>query len=144
MTALTAKTKMTVKTDTDNVNHPTHYNSGRIEVIEAIEDWGLNYHRGNAVKYIARAGKKDPSPEKEIEDLRKSAWYIQRAIENIQAQREGRESLKPNSMPSVADPSFRKLEGEWVQVEIDGKAVAAFVPEKIESEILPDIYTRGT
>lgn len=57
-----------------SVNHPSHYNSGKIEVIEAIEDWRLGFHRGNAVKYIARAGKKDP--RKEIEDLEKpgSTW----------------------------------------------------------------------
>lgn len=63
---------------TDNVNHPPHYNSGKIEVIEAIEDWKLDYHSGNAVKYIARAGKKDPS--KTIEDLQKALWYINRRI----------------------------------------------------------------
>ena len=56
----------------DNVNHPKHYNFGRIEVITAIEDWNLDFHKGNAVKYVSRAGKKDPS--KEIEDLQKAIW----------------------------------------------------------------------
>ena len=50
----------------DVVNHPAHYTDGKIEVIDFIEDKGLNFHRGNAVKYISRAGKKDPA--KEIED----------------------------------------------------------------------------
>lgn len=63
----------------DAVNHPSHYASGNVEVIEAIEDWRLNYHRGNAVKYIARAGRKHP--DKEVEDLRKAVWYLQREIE---------------------------------------------------------------
>lgn len=67
----------------DNVNHPSHYTDGKIEVIDFIEDKGLNYHRGNAVKYISRAGKKNP--EKEIEDLQKAAWYINREIERLQA-----------------------------------------------------------
>lgn len=67
--------------DNDAVNHPAHYTSGKIEVIDFIEDKGLNYHRGNAVKYIVRAGKKDPA--KEIEDLEKAAWYIAREIERI-------------------------------------------------------------
>jgi hypothetical protein len=62
----------------DNVNHPSHYNSGKIEVIEAIEDWKLGFHLGNAVKYIARAGKKDPA--KVIEDLEKAIWYVRRQI----------------------------------------------------------------
>lgn len=66
----------------DNVNHPSHYTYGKIEVIDFIEDKCLNFHRGNAVKYIARAGKKNP--EKEIEDLKKAAWYINREIERLE------------------------------------------------------------
>ena len=66
---------------TDNVNHPSHYTDGKIEVINFIEDKGLNFHRGNAVKYISRAGKKDSA--KEIEDLEKAVWYLQREIEKL-------------------------------------------------------------
>ena len=51
----------------DNVNHPQHYNVGKIEAIDVIEDWNLSFHLGNAVKYIARAGHKDK--DKTIEDL---------------------------------------------------------------------------
>lgn len=65
----------------DNVNHPSHYTDGKIEVIDFIEQKNLNFHRGNAVKYIARAGKKDPA--KEIEDLEKAVWYLQREIEKL-------------------------------------------------------------
>lgn len=65
----------------DVVNHPSHYTDGKIEVIEFIEDKNLNYHRGNAIKYICRAGKKDPT--KEIEDLQKAIWYINREIKNL-------------------------------------------------------------
>lgn len=65
----------------DNVNHPSHYTDGRIEVIDFIEDKKLGYHLGNAVKYISRAGKKDPA--KKVEDLRKAAWYINREIERL-------------------------------------------------------------
>lgn len=63
------------------INHPSHYTDGRIEVIDFIEDKNLNYHKGNAIKYICRAGKKDPS--KEIEDLQKAIWYMNREIRNI-------------------------------------------------------------
>ena len=66
----------------DAVNHPLHYTSGKIETIDFIEDQGINFHRGNAVKYIVRAGKKDP--EKEIEDLKKAAWYINREIARLE------------------------------------------------------------
>lgn len=80
----------------ESVNHPAHYNAGKIEVIEAIEDWMLTYHLGNAVKYIARAGKKDPN--KTIEDLQKAVWYINRRIENLKAEKEQREPVRPNDM----------------------------------------------
>ena len=62
----------------EKIDHPAHYNVGNIEVIDAIEDWGLGFHLGNAVKYIARAGRKDPA--KTEEDLRKAIWYIERFI----------------------------------------------------------------
>lgn len=62
----------------DNVKNPSHYNRGKIEVWEFIEDQGLDYHTGNAVKYIARAGFKDPS--KEVEDLEKAIAFLERKI----------------------------------------------------------------
>lgn len=66
-----------------NVEHPAHYNTGSIEVIDAIEAWGFGegFNRGNAIKYIARAGKKNP--ETEIEDLRKARWYINEEIKRL-------------------------------------------------------------
>lgn len=76
---------------TDAVNHPSHYTTGKIEVIEAIEDWKLDYHLGNSVKYVARAGKKDPA--KTIEDLKKAIWYIERKIETMKEN-----PRKPNDM----------------------------------------------
>lgn len=66
----------------DAVNHPSHYTDGNIEVIEYIEDKKLGYCLGNAVKYISRAGKKDPA--KEIEDLQKADWYINRRIMELE------------------------------------------------------------
>jgi hypothetical protein len=66
------------------VHHPAHYNTGKIEVIAAIDDWGLNFARGSIVKYVARAGHKDPA--KEIEDLQKASWYLQHEIERLKGQ----------------------------------------------------------
>lgn len=60
------------------VNHPDHYTDGGIETIDFIEAKKLPYHLGSAVKYISRAGKKDP--EKTAEDLKKAVWYINRYI----------------------------------------------------------------
>jgi mRNA-degrading endonuclease toxin of MazEF toxin-antitoxin module len=71
----------------DPVNHPSHYTDGKIEVIDFIEDKKLNFHRGNAVKYIARAGKKDPT--KTVQDLEKAKWYIEREIARLEAESDG-------------------------------------------------------
>jgi len=81
---------------TDSVNHPSHYNTGKIEVIEFIEDQRLDYYLGNTVKYLCRAGRKDPA--KEIEDLEKGAWHLKRKIEFLKAQRENRAPKRPNEM----------------------------------------------
>lgn len=69
----------------DPVEKPEHYNQG----VEVIEDYKLNYHLGNVIKYICRAKFKG----KELEDLKKAKWYLDREIErklndnNIQIQR---------------------------------------------------------
>ena len=65
----------------DAVDHPGYYKQGSLEVIDAIEGLCLPFHLGNALKYIARAGKKDPG--KLTEDLQKAIWYINRYIEFI-------------------------------------------------------------
>jgi len=62
------------------VNHPPHYNQGKIEVIDAIEDWGLDFNAGNVVKYVARhQHKAEP-----LEDLKKARWYLDRIIKGIE------------------------------------------------------------
>ena len=64
------------------VDHPRHYrkDSGH-EAIDVIEAWGLNFNLGNTVKYISRNGIKDP--ERQIEDLEKARWYLDREIQNL-------------------------------------------------------------
>lgn len=62
------------------VNHPNHYGGDNVyETIKVIEAWGLDFHLGNTVKYISRAGKKDT--DKEIQDLLKARWYLERKLE---------------------------------------------------------------
>lgn len=63
----------------DNVNSPSHYNNGKIEVIDFIEDQNLDFHLGNVVKYVSRSGKKYMANE--IEDLKKAKWYLDRKIQ---------------------------------------------------------------
>lgn len=57
------------------IDHPEYYKSGGVEVIDVIEDWKLDFCLGNAIKYIARAGKKSDDVRT---DLEKAAWYIKR------------------------------------------------------------------
>ena len=80
----------------DNVHSPSHYNTGKIEVIEFIEDQKLDVHRGSAVKYVCRAGRKDAS--KEVEDLQKAIWYLERKVELLTAERQKRAPKRPNEM----------------------------------------------
>ncbi len=68
------------------VNHPNHYGGegNAYEVIKVCEAWGLDSdaYLFNVVKYVARAGKKDLS--KELEDLKKAAFYLDRKIKNLE------------------------------------------------------------
>ena len=66
----------------DPVNHPDHYTFGKYEVIDVIEDWGLNYNRSCVIKYVARAGRKDKA--KEAEDLKKARFYLDREIGKLE------------------------------------------------------------
>ena len=67
----------------DNVNSPSHYNYGEIEVIDFIEQVtkhynpNVAYHIGNAIKYLSRSPHKNGK-----EDIQKAKWYIERAFEN--------------------------------------------------------------
>jgi hypothetical protein len=65
----------------DAVNHPSHYTAGKVECIDAIEaalgvDGLRAFCRGNAIKYLWRAGAKGDL----VEDLRKARWYLDREI----------------------------------------------------------------
>jgi hypothetical protein len=68
------------------VNHPSHYGGEQdpYEVVKVCEAWGLDKdaYLFNVVKYVGRAGKKHK--DKEIEDLKKALWYLNRKIENLQ------------------------------------------------------------
>jgi hypothetical protein len=71
----------------DNVNHPPHYNQGGIECLEAIKaalgDGFAAYLRGNCIKYLWRCEHKGG-----IEDLKKAAWYLDRAIKDMEVSSE--------------------------------------------------------
>ena len=65
---------------TEAVNHPPHYGgeNNPYEAIKVIEAWELGFCLCNAVKYIARSGKKGDA----VQDLEKAVWYLSREIQN--------------------------------------------------------------
>lgn len=70
----------------DMVNHPSHYTSGKIEVIEIMEDQMTDeeyrgYVKGQVIKYITRERHKNG-----LEDLKKAAWYLNRLIKRLEKQ----------------------------------------------------------
>ena len=75
--------KDNMDTNTDKVNHPAYYGGkdNPYEAIKVIDAWHLDFCLGNAVKYISRAGKKDPQTE--VQDLEKAMWYIQHRIDQL-------------------------------------------------------------
>ena len=66
----------------EKVNHPQHYNAGKIEVIDAICDWELDFIEGNVVKYITRAKHKGD----ELGDLKKARWYLDYLVKRLEKQ----------------------------------------------------------
>ena len=66
------------------VNNPAHYGGkhNQYEAIKVIDAWGLGFSLGNTIKYISRAGKKNPAAE--LEDLKKAKWYLEHHIQNLE------------------------------------------------------------
>lgn len=64
------------------VDHPDHYGGADnpYEAIKVVEAWELDFHLGNVVKYVSRAGKKGDA----LEDLKKARWYLERKIANLE------------------------------------------------------------
>lgn len=73
---ITDKSPNRIVSQCDDINHPSHYTQGDIEVIDYIEDKKLGYRLGNVVKYVSRAGHKDDA----IKDLKKARRYLNREI----------------------------------------------------------------
>lgn len=75
----------------DDINNPAHYTAGRtIEPIDIVEDWGLGFHLGNALKYLARVGRKDDAAK----DLRKLVWYAERELARLEMPRLDRDDIR--------------------------------------------------
>lgn len=74
----------------DMVNSPPHYTHGPVEVIDLVELFNLDYHEGNALKYLLRWRRKGG-----VQDLEKCIWYIRRIIA---VQQEGPGSTAPRGL----------------------------------------------
>ena len=82
------------------VNHPRHYNvhpSG-VECINVVEH--MTFNKGNAMKYIWRAGEKG----EEAEDLNKAIWYLRREIQLIAKRQANKPPASRPSRPSRSKP----------------------------------------
>lgn len=64
-----------------NETRPSHYQVGKIEPIDVIQDWELNFCLGNVIKYVARSGKKVGATKED--DLRKAIQYLEFELENV-------------------------------------------------------------
>ena len=116
----------------DPVNKPSHYTEGReFETIDVIEDWGLGFHLGNAVKYISRAGRKDP--DKLHQDISKAIWYLERFQDMHAMKRRAKIDLE-----QFADQgTYSVLSDE--QDEIEFEALGE-IPSSVRFGIDDDIY----
>jgi hypothetical protein len=74
-----------------NTYGPEYYRRGSIQVWDFIRDQGLNFHLGNAIKYICRAGYK----EDRIADLRKAIHYLQNELEDAILSEQPSERVSP-------------------------------------------------
>jgi hypothetical protein len=93
------------------VTSPSHYTRGSIEVWDFIRDQDLNYFKGNAIKYICRAGFKGIGTE--IEDLKKAIHYLENELHALQESEPER--------PSIRVP-FRVRRPEWNDESLDAAA----------------------
>ena len=106
----------------DDPINPSHYKAYKgVEVIQLTEQ--MNFNRGNAVKYTCRAGLKDP--EKEIEDLEKAVWYLNREIERLKSEKP-KKSISYKNDP--ATQSFRS-----------GISKALAEVDPVESDLNPEL-----
>ena len=131
--------------DITQVKSPKHYTEGRkFEPKDVIRDWGLNFNLGSAIKYIARAGRKDDI----IQDLKKAQEYIDFEIQAIEEERKKAENKKVNEMLHSKEPKctfnpvFADLEsGKGVCVgTMEVTVPAGADPEDVIKAVIDKIY----
>ena len=87
-----------IKSKSNIISNPAHYLAGRsIQPIDVIEGWALCHHLACVVKYVARAGRKNPI----LEDLKKAEWYLSHEVEYLQ------ESYNACSLTLMRNKTFK-------------------------------------
>ena len=86
----------------EKIHNPDYYNSGGIEVADFIDAYGLNFNRGNIVKYVVRAGKKQG--EDAVTALLKAQWYLGREIIRAGHEQEQLEQMLDGMRPGYHLP----------------------------------------
>jgi uncharacterized protein DUF3310 len=118
------------------VDHPEYYGGDQpYEAVKVIRAWGLGFSLGNAVKYICRAGKKDPS--RHVQDLEKAAWYIR---EEIAALKAGAEAT-----PAAAPKAAWYMREEIAALKAGAEATPAAAPKAARAaEVMPGSWSQDT
>ena len=89
----------------EKIHNPEYYTKGEVSVADFIDAYGLNFNRGNIVKYVVRAGKKQG--EDAVTALLKAQWYLGREI--IRA---GHEQAKIEQMLDGMRPAYHLPEDD--------------------------------
>jgi hypothetical protein len=117
----------------DKINHPQHYTRGGIECIDYIESWGMDYKQGNIIKYVTRFKDKGG-----VEDLKKARWYIDRLIEELDADvTVWQRTPSPNAGRGTATvgDKYTPAQDDWsrshLPLDISGKVISS------PSEVMP-------
>lgn len=124
------------------IKSPKHYTEGRkFEPKDVIRDWDLNFNLGNAVKYLARAGRKGDM----VEDLKKAQQYIQFEIDALAAEGKEQKKQEPPTHPNckcTVHPIFEDLEsGEGVSCGVlELEVPKGTPPEEIIQMAIKKIY----
>ena len=92
---------------------PTYYQRGSFDVWDFIRDQGLNFHRGNAIKYICRAGYKDST----IEDLKKAIHYLENELQHVS-------DTNPRHTQNLPEPASRGIQDEIFPWQQHGSATS--------------------
>ena len=94
----------------EQIEHPSYYNVGGIEVSDFIEAYELDFNCGNVVKYIARAGRKDS--ESTLTALRKAYVYLSREIAHFEVLEEHQAQIMEGMRPAIYDPEHYPEDAE--------------------------------